>query len=133
MACPRGSWEEWAFGLCSIIFIQGRGRYGRSESVLGYFSEKDWRTREFSGKISGLNVGDSFCAICQENLDLYKDLAKSLQEGFFFIKVAFESDSKPVEYFDEHLIILRGVLIVDMFVALKLLFFNIYKLDFIYL
>lgn len=80
-----------------------------------------------------MNVGDSFCAIYQENLDLYKDLAKSLQEGFFFIKVAFESDSKQVEYFDEHLIILRDVLIVDMFVALKLLFFNVYKLDFIYL
>lgn len=80
-----------------------------------------------------MNVGDSLCAICQENLDLCKDLAKSLQEGFFFVKVAFESDSKQVEYFDEHLIIFRGVLVIGMFVALTLLFFNVYKLDFIYL
>lgn len=38
-------------------------------------------------------------AMCQENLDLSKELAKSLQEGFFVIEDSFESALKQVRYF----------------------------------
>lgn len=44
-------------------------------------------------------VEDGLCAIHQENLDLSKDLSKSLQKGFFVTDGAFESVLKKMGTF----------------------------------
>lgn len=64
IACPGGSWEEWGFGLCSVIFVQNRGRYMGRELFPRSWLEKDWRTQEFSRRVAGKweeNGGWSLC------------------------------------------------------------------------